>query len=169
MNRQLLQKLRTIQLVGFDVDGVFTDGRFYLSDEGIETKAFNTQDGYGVRCLLEAGVQVAIISGRNSRAVEQRMAELGVEHVFLGCRNKLPTFNTLLQSLNIPAKNAAYVGDDGPDLPLLEAAGVSIAVANAHADIKPRCDWTTAAPGGCGAVREVCDAIVRSRSADSAT
>ena len=118
-----------IRLVAFDVDGVFTDGRFYLSDDGIETKAFHTQDGFGIRQLLNAGIAVAVISGRQSGAVERRMAELGVAHVIQGCRDKVAALDDLLAELHLAANQCAYVGDDIPDLPLLKAVGFSIAVA----------------------------------------
>jgi len=157
------ERLAAVRLVAFDVDGVFTDGRFYLADDGTESKAFHTQDGYGVRRLLEAGLEVAVISGRHSRAVEKRMAELGVQHVHLGCRNKLAVFDDLLARLSLAPEQAAFAGDDAPDLPLLERAGVAIAVANAHADVIASCDLRTEKPGGFGAVREVCDRLLAAR------
>lgn len=164
----LNEKLGGVTLIAFDVDGVFTDGRFYLSDDGVETKAFNTQDGYGVRRLLEAGIEVAVISGRRSAAVERRMAELGVRHVFLGCADKVAVFGELLSNLGITAGASAYVGDDLPDMPVLREAGVAIAVANAHDDVRKFCDWTTGATGGNGAVREVCDAVLHARNSGPA-
>ena len=94
-----LDKLGSIRLVAFDVDGVFTDGRFYLSDDGVETKAFHTQDGYGIRRLLDAGVAVGVISGRNSQAVVKRMSELGVTHVVLGCKDKVAAMDRLAAEL----------------------------------------------------------------------
>lgn len=159
------QKLADTQLVGFDVDGVFTDGRFYLSDDGIETKAFSTQDGYGIRQLLKAGIHVAIISGRKSRAVERRMSELGVEHVYLGSTDKMAVFDELTETLGVSAEQSVYVGDDIPDLPLLTKVGFSIAVANAVRAIREYCDYTTELPGGNGAVREVCELVLASRDA----
>ena len=165
-SRTLNANLGKIALIAFDVDGVFTDGRFYLSDDGVETKAFNTQDGYGIRRVLEAGLEVAVISGRRSGAVERRMAELGVRHVFLGCRDKARAFDELLGGLEITAEQSAYVGDDLPDMPILRAAGIAIAVANAHEDVRRFCDWTTDATGGNGAVREVCDAVLQARNND---
>lgn len=159
--------LAGIRLVAFDIDGVFTDGRFYLSDEGVEAKAFNTQDGYGVRCLIDAGIQVAVISGRSSGAVAKRMQELGVHHVIQGCRDKIASFNDIVAGLGIADADCAYVGDDLPDLPLLEKVGYSIAVANAVAELKDQCDYTTSASGGHGAVREVCDLILAAREATS--
>lgn len=152
--------LAGIRLVAFDVDGVFTDGRFYLSDDGVESKAFHTQDGFGVRQLLNAGIAVAVISGRQSGAVERRMAELGVTRVIQGCRDKVAAFNELLSELGLAAEQCAFVGDDIPDLPLLKAVGFSIAVANAVPDVRDQCDYTTTARGGSGAVREVCELVL---------
>ena len=153
-----------IRLVAFDIDGVFTDGRFYLSDEGVETKAFSTQDGFGVRRALDSGLEIAVISGRNSKAVALRMQELGVEHVFLGCKDKVAALEGLSASLDIPLSDCAFVGDDVPDLALLERVGLPIAVANAAAEIKSACSVTTSASGGHGAVREVCDLIVAAKN-----
>jgi 3-deoxy-D-manno-octulosonate 8-phosphate phosphatase (KDO 8-P phosphatase) len=157
------KSLADIRLIAFDVDGVFTDGRFYLADDGTESKAFHTHDGYGIRRVLEAGIQVAVISGRRSAAVERRMAELGVEHLFLGCKDKVAAFAALIAKLGISASQTAYAGDDLPDIDLLQEAGVSFAVANAHADVKDVCDFTTSKPGGFGAVREICDLVLNSR------
>ncbi|MDJ0709317.1 MAG: HAD hydrolase family protein [Woeseiaceae bacterium] len=159
-----LGRLDEIRLVAFDIDGVFTDGRFYLSDDGVETKAFHTQDGYGVRRLLGAGIAVAVISGRNSGAVEKRMAELDVPYVELGCKDKVAALDKLAAVLGISASDCAYVGDDLPDLPLLEHVGFSVAVANAVPELHQRCDYVTTRPGGAGAVREVCDLFVEARS-----
>ena len=159
-----LERLDAIRLVAFDIDGVFTDGRFYLSDDGIETKAFHTQDGYGVRRLLDAGVEVAVISGRRSAAVEHRMAELRVRHVVLGCKDKVAAFDELIAALGIDAADCAFVGDDMPDLALLQHVGLSIAVANAVQAVQERCDYVTRKPGGFGAVREVCDLVAAARS-----
>ena len=156
------------QLVAFDVDGVFTDGRFYLSNDGVESKAFSTQDGFGVRQLLEAGIDVAVISGRESAAVEQRMAELGVRHVIQGCKDKIAAFDELTAALGISDSECVYVGDDIPDLPLLEKVGYAVAVANAVAIVRERCDYTTRASGGFGAVREICDLVLAARSGPGA-
>ena len=149
-----------IGLVAFDVDGVFTDGRFYLSDDGCESKAFNTQDGFGIRALLRAGIEVAVISGRRSKAVQIRMDELGVAHVIQGCKDKVAAFDELIGKLDVQIKQTVYVGDDIPDLPLLRHAGFAIAVANAVANVKSQCDVTTTASGGFGAVREVCELLL---------
>ncbi|MCH7821159.1 MAG: HAD-IIIA family hydrolase [Proteobacteria bacterium] len=164
MSTSTLQlSLRDVRLVAFDVDGVFTDGRIYVSDDGIESKAFCTQDGFGIRRLLEAGVEVAVISGRQSAAVERRMSELGVVHVVLGCASKVAAFDKLTASLDISDNECVYVGDDIPDLPLLGKVGYAIAVANAVSSVREQCDYTTVADGGSGAVREVCDLVLAVR------
>ncbi len=156
-------RLAAIRLVAFDVDGVFTDGRFYLSDDGVESKAFHTQDGFGVRQVIDAGVSVAVISGRASGAVERRMRELGVPFVVLACRDKVAALQGIIAELGITPAECAFVGDDIPDLAALEFAGVSIAVANATEKVLQSCDVTTRAPGGAGAVREICDMLLAAR------
>lgn len=157
-------KLALARLVAFDVDGVFTDGRFLLSDDGTESKAFHTQDGFGIRQLIRAGIEVAIISGRTSAAVERRMAELGVPHVILGCDEKAAAFDRLVGELGISAAECVFVGDDIPDLPLLSKVGCSIAVANAVSAVREFCDITTSLAGGHGAVREVCELVLAAQS-----
>lgn len=154
-----------IRLVGFDVDGVFTDGRFYLSNDGVESKAFCTQDGFGIRQLLGAGIAVAVISGRRSKAVDKRMAELDVPHVIQGCKDKVAAFDKLITDMGITTAQTVYVGDDVPDLPLLRHSGFGVAVGNAVAAVKLECDLVTVAYGGSGAVREVCDLVLTSASA----
>ena len=156
-------RLAELRLVAFDIDGVFTDGRFYLSDDGIESKAFNTQDGFGIRRLIDAGFEVAVISGRRSAATAKRMDELGVGNVILGTSDKSAAFDELLSGLGLDASECAYVGDDIPDLSLLEKVGYSIAVANAVEEVRDFCDYTTKAAGGYGAVREVCDLVLAAR------
>ncbi|MBT8088437.1 MAG: HAD-IIIA family hydrolase [Gammaproteobacteria bacterium] len=158
-----LENLSGVQLIAFDVDGVFTDGRFYLSDAGIESKAFNTQDGFGVRQLLTAGIAVAVISGRKSQAVARRMQELGVPHVVQGCKDKVAALDEIRSQIGVTREQCAYVGDDVPDLPLLQAVGVSVAVANAVEPVRTHCDYLTTARGGFGAVREVCDLLLSIR------
>jgi 3-deoxy-D-manno-octulosonate 8-phosphate phosphatase (KDO 8-P phosphatase) len=156
--------LAGVRLVALDVDGVLTDGRFYLSDDGTETKAFSTRDGFGIRRLLAAGVEVAVISGRASRAVERRMEDLGVPHVILGCPDKVAAFDELIGRLGIDARDCVFVGDDIPDLPLLRKVGFSVAVADAAEALCASCDYTTRAAGGRGAVRELCDLVVAARA-----
>lgn len=155
--------LDDIRLAAFDVDGVFTDGRLYLGNDGVETKAFHTQDGFGIRRLLAAHIEVAVVSGRTSRAVELRMAELGVQHVVQGADDKVAALDELLVRLQLSPRQCVYTGDDIPDLPLLRHVGFPIAVANAVDEVRAACAYTTRAPGGFGAVREVCDLILAHR------
>ena len=152
--------LAKVRLVAFDIDGVFTDGRFHLSDDGIESKSFHTQDGFGIRQLIKAGIEVAVISGRQSGAVERRMDELGIRHVIRGCDDKTAAFDTLTAELGIGIEETAFVGDDIPDLPLLSKVAFSFAVANAVSAVREYCDYTTRASGGDGAVREVCERVL---------
>ena len=163
MAAPLDERLAGVRLIGFDIDGVFTDGRFYLSDDGVETKAFHTQDGYGVRALLGAGIEVAVVSGRRSGAVERRMQELGVRNVILGSRDKVADFTELAAGLGIGLEQAAFVGDDLPDLALLNVVGLPIAVANAVKELKDSCAIVTKRSGGFGAVREIADRLVAAR------
>ena len=159
------ERASRIRLVVFDVDGVFTDGRLYYGSQGEELKVFHVHDGQGVKRLLKHGVAVAVISGRESAAVARRMQDLGIAHVFQGDEEKLPLFERLLKKLGLTAEQAACVGDDLPDLPLLERAGLAIAVPNALEGVKTRAQFVTKAPGGRGAVREVCDLIMASQGA----
>lgn len=149
-----------LRLVVLDVDGVLTDGRFTLDANGNESKTFNTQDGFGIRRLLDAGVQVAIISGRNSRAVDARMSELGVDHVFQGCREKRAVINELMAKLGVKQEQTAAVGDDMPDSAMFEAVGLRFAVANAVGELVALADLTTRRGGGHGAVREIADFVL---------
>jgi 3-deoxy-D-manno-octulosonate 8-phosphate phosphatase (KDO 8-P phosphatase) len=156
-----------IRLVVFDVDGVFTDGRLFLDSNGVEThKIFHVRDGYGVKRLLAAGIEVAIISGRDSAAVAARMAALGIRHVVQGRDDKLPVLEELLTRLGIAAEHSAFVGDDEPDIPPMDAVGLAIAVADAHPRVREASQWITQAPGGRGAVREVAEFLLAARSPD---
>ena len=157
-------RLDDVRLVAFDLDGVLTDGRIYISDEGAESKAFHTQDGYGMRRLLKAGIAVAVISGRSSGAVTKRMSELGVLHVIQGCEDKVAALDQIIAALDISNVQCVYVGDDIPDLPLLKHVGFAVAVANAVPALHAQCDYSTSATGGGGAVREVCELVLDARS-----
>lgn len=163
MTDLLREKAARIRLVVFDVDGVFTDGRLYYGADGETSKVFHVHDGHGIKELLRRGVAVAVISGRDSAAVSRRMRDLGVQHVFQGNEDKLPVFERLLKKLGTAAADTACVGDDLPDLPLLEKAGLAVAVANAHPQVRERAEFVTTARGGDGAVREVCDLLLASR------
>ena len=152
---------KNIKLIAFDVDGVFTDGRIYISDAGVESKAFHTQDGHGIRQILEVGIKVAVISGRKSRAVSMRMKELSIEDVYLGCKNKEATFKALLKKYSIRAMESAFVGDDIPDVKILKVVGLPIAVANARSEVKQIAKYITKNTGGSGAIREITDLLLK--------
>jgi 3-deoxy-D-manno-octulosonate 8-phosphate phosphatase (KDO 8-P phosphatase) len=155
---------RQVRLLILDVDGVLTDGGLQFDNRGEEYKTFNSLDGHGIRMLLDCGIEVAVITGRESKIVEHRMTDLGVRHLYQGSRNKLATFTALIQSIGVTPEQVAYVGDDLPDLPVLQRVGFAIAVANAHAFVRQHCDWVTRGSGGRGAVREVTDFILQSQS-----
>ena len=153
-----------IRLVIFHVDGVFTNGLLYLSDDGSETKTFSVKDGHGVKQLMRAGIEVAIISGRRSAAVDRRMEELGVRHVFQGIGDKLAVFRDLIGRLGIEPGEVAYLGDDLPDLDVMRVVGFPAATGDAHPDLLPHAAWTSQRPGGHGAVREFCDLLLAARA-----
>jgi 3-deoxy-D-manno-octulosonate 8-phosphate phosphatase (KDO 8-P phosphatase) len=153
----------TIRLLVLDVDGVLTDGRLYFSSRGEEMKSFHVRDGAGIVALLRADVRIAVISGREFKAVDHRMHELGVTLVRQGVKDKLLALEQILESCSVTLNEVACVGDDTPDVPLLSAARLGIAVADAHPAAKKAAHWITNAPGGCGAVREVCDLLLSAR------
>lgn len=160
MDEILRNKARRIRLAVFDLDGVFTDGRLYYGADGEIFKPFHVRDGHGIKALRRAGIDVAIISGRDSPSVSFRMRELGVEHVHQGVSDKGVCLDGLLERLALPAEVVACVGDDLPDLPMLERAGLAIAVPDAQPEVRELAHWITAHPGGHGAVRDVCDLLL---------
>jgi len=159
-----VEKLAAIRLLVLDIDGVMTDGRLHYDAQGREAKVFHVHDGHGIKQVMRAGIEVAVISGRHSTAVETRMAELGIEHVRLGQETKSEAFAEITTQLGIPPDAVACVGDDEPDLPIMQAAGLGIAVASAQPAVLERADWHTSRGGGRGAVREVCDALIAAQS-----
>ena len=161
---ELAARARRIGACVFDVDGVMTDGRIYLGAAGEEMKAFNVADGYGIRMLLEAGIEAAILSGRRAGCVERRARELGIRHVIQGAGEKLPSFQRLLGELRLDARAAAYMGDDIPDLPVLEACGLALTVPEAPVRVRRAAHHVVARRGGEGAVREACELLLRLRA-----
>lgn len=159
----MLKTAADIQMVVFDVDGVFTDGSIMINHLGEETKSFNVRDGHGVRMLIHYGIQVAVLSGRKSKAVDARMQELGVTDVMQGHIDKRSAFTQLVNSKNLPAQQVAFVGDDIIDVPAMQLSGLSFAVADAHKWVKSHADHITQQLGGHGAVREVCELILDSK------
>ncbi|MCC5794915.1 MAG: HAD-IIIA family hydrolase [Chromatiales bacterium] len=160
----LLERAARVRLLVLDVDGVLTDGRLHYDADGREFKSFHVRDGLGLRRCMQGGIEVAVISGRRSPATEARMSELGVRHVLLGHEDKRSAWDTLLAQLAVAAEDTACVGDDLPDLPLLERAGLAIAVADAEAALREASHWVTTRRGGRGAVREVCDLLLAART-----
>ena len=146
-----------------DVDGVLTDGRLLYGPRGELIKAFHVRDGHGIKQVARAGITIAIISGRKSAAVARRAKDLGIRHVFQGVDDKLAALRKLAKAKRVALEDCACVGDDTPDAPILAAAGLGIAVADAHADALAASDLVTTRPGGQGAVREVCDWLVAAR------
>ena len=159
----LRHRLRAVRLVVFDVDVVLTDGRLILGDDGQEYKAFHARDGHGMRMLADSGVQIALLTGRRSQVVERRAADLGIELVIQGRRDKLPAFEDLLARTGLPADAVAYVGDDVVDLPVMRRVGLAVAVADCSALLHPHAHWITSRRGGHGAAREVCEAIMQAQ------
>ena len=159
-NTPPLKKLKHTQLFLLDVDGVLTDGSIIYNDEGSETKIFNARDGFGLKLVMSAGIEVGLVTGRSSKALRHRCDNLGVGHLFDGVGDKAKMLEKIVAQTGIGPEHAAFVGDDLPDLPLMKRVGLSIAVADAHEIVRQKADWTTQAPGGHGAVREVCEALL---------
>jgi 3-deoxy-D-manno-octulosonate 8-phosphate phosphatase (KDO 8-P phosphatase) len=159
----ILARAAKSRLILFDVDGVLTDGRLILGDDGQEYKTFNTQDGHGIKMLQRCGVKVGVITGRNSEVVKRRMNELNVEYVYQGRAEKLPAYRELLNQLGIEPDQSAFVGDDVVDLPIMLQSGFAIAVQDAHALVKQHAHWVTPSGGGRGAAREVCELIMHAQ------
>jgi 3-deoxy-D-manno-octulosonate 8-phosphate phosphatase (KDO 8-P phosphatase) len=153
-----------VRLLILDVDGVLTDGGLQFDNRGEEYKTFNSLDGHGIRMMLENNIEIAVITGRESKIVSHRMNDLGVSHVYQGCRNKRSAFDELLRQTGLNPDQVAYMGDDLPDLPILKRVGLAIAVNNAHSFVKQHCDWVTSQNGGSGAVREATDFILQAQS-----
>ena len=144
----------------FDVDGVLTDGSLYIGDQGEMFKAFSVLDGQGMKLLVAAGIVPIVITGRDSFAVRQRVADLGLPHAAFGAKDKLSVAQAKLLELGLDWPDVAVIGDDWPDLPLLLRAGFSAAPPNAHAEVRAVVDHVTTLGGGCGAAREFCDLLL---------
>ena len=160
---ELEQKARQIRLLICDVDGVFSDGRIYLGNQGEELKAFHTRDGYGIKALRHAGVEVAVITGRNSDIVSARMKSLTVPYVYQGQEDKMPAFAELQQQLQLSPSQIAYIGDDLSDWNVMQHCGLAVAVKDAHPYLQRHAHYVTSLNGGFGAVRELCDLLLISQ------
>ena len=144
----------------FDVDGVLTDGRLFIGENGESCKAFSALDGHGLKLLTQGGITPLIVTGRDSPAVRRRVADLGLAHAVYGAQDKLAAANALLQTLALDWADLAVMGDDWPDLPLMTRAAFACAPANAHAEVRAMAHHVTAARGGEGAARECCDLLL---------
>jgi 3-deoxy-D-manno-octulosonate 8-phosphate phosphatase (KDO 8-P phosphatase) len=162
-NASAAERAARIRLMIFDVDGVFTDGSLYFTAEGDAMKSFNSLDGHGVKMLQKVGVQTAIITGRKSGIVAARAKELGITHLYQGVEDKTVALAELQSATGIGADGCGYMGDDWPDLAVMRRCAFAAAPANAHPDVIQRVHWVAEARGGHGAVREVCDAILRAQ------
>lgn len=163
MNQDAFERAKRIRLVVLDVDGVMTDGSLYLCDDGQEYKAFNTQDGLGMKLLKASGVELAIITGRTSNVVTKRAESTGVAHFFQGVEDKLEAFLQLAQDLGLQHEQCAFVGDDVVDLPPMRRSGLAVTVPAAPALVKQHAHYVTQREGGRGAVRELTELIMQAQ------
>lgn len=163
MTADLVARARKIKLIAFDVDGVMTDGTLYLSDDGQETKGFNSLDGHGLKMLKNSGIELAIITGRSSRVVEARAKNLGIEIVHQGAHDKLVVYQALCRDLGLACEATAYMGDDVVDLPVMRRAGLAISVPAAPELVKAHSHFVTTRQAGHGAVREACEWLMRAQ------
>ncbi len=161
ISEERFEKLKGLKLLVCDIDGVFSDGRIYLGNNGEELKAFHTRDGYGVKALINSGVDVAVITGRDSAIVKNRMTALNVKHIIQGQEDKATAMAQLCEKLNLAPSEVAAIGDDMPDLGMYRFAETKIAVKDAHPAVTREANWITTKNGGFGAVREVCDVILQ--------
>ena len=156
----LLLQAQGIRVVFFDVDGVLTDGGLLFSEAGETLKRFNTLDGHGLKLLQKAGITPAVITGRDSLPLRKRLDALGVVHAHFGTEDKAPAAEQTLKALGLQWSQAAAMGDDWPDLPLLRRAGFACAPVHAHVEVRAAAHYVTQAAGGHGAVRELCDLLL---------
>ena len=167
ISNDVLKRARAIKLLICDIDGVFSDGLIYMGNQGEELKTFNTKDGFGIKALMNAGVEVAVITGRSSKIVNDRMSSLGVKHIYQGMEDKVTGFSQLLNDLKLLPEQIAYIGDDYPDAPVMLKAGLAVSVADGHPYIKQIAHLVTTLNGGRGAVRELTDLLIMSQKGES--
>jgi 3-deoxy-D-manno-octulosonate 8-phosphate phosphatase (KDO 8-P phosphatase) len=163
MDAELLRRAKAIKLLICDVDGVLTDGSVFLGNGNEELKAFNIKNGFNMRAIQQFGIEVALITGRQSHLVERRAAELQIRHVFQGNSNKRGAYADLLSQLKLSPEQTAHMGDDLPDLPLFLQVGLAAAPADAHPVMREHAHYISRANGGAGAVREVCDLLLQAQ------
>jgi 3-deoxy-D-manno-octulosonate 8-phosphate phosphatase (KDO 8-P phosphatase) len=158
-----LEKAKKVKLLALDVDGIMTDGKLYFTANGDEMKGFNILDGLGIKQVMAAGIDVAVITGRRSPLTENRMTSLGIQHLMQGREDKKIALLEIAEKLDIAPNAIAYMGDDLPDLPAILHAGLGITVPNGHWAVREAADVCTTAAGGSGAVREICDLLLAAR------
>lgn len=164
-SQELLARAQGVKVAFFDVDGVLTDGGLYISAQGEEFKRFHTLDGHGLKLIKRAGIEPVVITGRDSAALRHRLQALGVEHAVYGTEDKLPAAQKFLEAQGLTWSQAAAIGDDWPDLPVLMQAQLAVAPPNAHAEVLQRAHGVTKALGGQGAAREFCDLLLMANGA----
>jgi 3-deoxy-D-manno-octulosonate 8-phosphate phosphatase (KDO 8-P phosphatase) len=160
---QVRARARPVQLLCLDVDGVLTDGQLYWSPGGVWSQRFSVRDGYGIRRLQEAGVQIALLSAGDLPSARDRARSLSIERAYFAVTDKLRAWSTLADALGVTAEQTAFIGDELSDLPLLRTVGLAATVPDAVAEVQAAVHYITRCPGGNGAVREVCDLILRER------
>lgn len=161
MKEEIKNRIRKIRLLILDVDGVLTDGRIIMNDAGQESKHFDVKDGHGLKLIMRHGLEVMLLTGRSSAVVDCRARDLGIREVFQGVLNKSEFFQQFLEQRAIDPEEVAYVGDDVVDIPILKRVGFSVAVKDAVSEVKEIADYVTEKPGGRGAVREICDLLLK--------
>ena len=159
----LLERAAAVRLVALDVDGVLTDGSLYFDNHGNEMKAFSTRDGLGIRLLQNHGIELALITGRESNIVARRAQQLGIHHLYQGRNDKLQALRELLDKTGLDEQAVCYAGDDWIDLPVLDQVGLAVTVADADIVVRNRVHWVTSRAGGKGAVREICNLILKAK------
>jgi 3-deoxy-D-manno-octulosonate 8-phosphate phosphatase (KDO 8-P phosphatase) len=163
MKKNLREKLKNIKMLILDVDGVMTDGRVIIDDSDREIKNFNVRDGHGIKLIQRYGIKVALLTGRKSEVVKHRARDLGIKEVYQKIFNKKEVFAKILLKNKLDSSEAAFIGDDIIDIPVLKAAGFSVAVADALDIVKKTVDYVTQNKGGHGAVREVCEMLLQAQ------
>jgi 3-deoxy-D-manno-octulosonate 8-phosphate phosphatase (KDO 8-P phosphatase) len=158
-------RLKNIKLLLLDVDGVMTDGRIIFDSNGIESKFFNVKDGHGIKLVQRAGIEVGIVSGRSSQVVASRAAELGIDRVFQGSLDKLSVYRQILEDTGLDDARIAFMGDDIIDIPVMRRVGFAAAPADAVEEVLPHAHFVAKNRGGWGAVRELCDLILKAQGA----
>ncbi len=159
----LEEKAKNIKLMAFDVDGVFTDGSIIYNEDGKETKCFNAKDGQGIVCVQKEGIITVIITARENTTVSTRAKNLGITELHQGVKYKLPVLEEIMKKYNLTPENVSYMGDDLPDICILEKVGLACCPADAVDEVKGICDFISSKNGGRGAIRELCDLVLRSK------